>query len=66
MLAMVVNDNAGGLTPSGVLDSIASMLAPTGRQGEMGGIRQTGPGICRAVRYAAGPTPYTCLNCRLR
>ena len=30
MLAMVVNDNAGGLTPRGALRSIASKLAPTG------------------------------------
>ncbi len=30
MLAMDVNDNAGSLTPRGVRDSIASMLAPTG------------------------------------
>ncbi|EPA94741.1 hypothetical protein PG5_47460 [Pseudomonas sp. G5(2012)] len=30
MLAMVVNDNAGNLTPNGVLEFIASMLAPTG------------------------------------
>jgi len=30
MLAMVDNDNVGSLTPSGVLESIASMLAPTG------------------------------------
>ncbi len=30
MLAMVVNDDAGHLIPSGVLQSIASMLAPTG------------------------------------
>ena len=30
MLAMVANDNAGCLTPSGVLGLIASMLAPTG------------------------------------
>ena len=30
MLAMVVNDNAGHLTPHGVLATIASMLAPTG------------------------------------
>ncbi len=30
MLAMVVNDNAGRLTPRGVLAFIASMLAPTG------------------------------------
>ena len=30
MLAMVVNDNAGCLMPSGVSSSIASMLAPTG------------------------------------
>ena len=29
MLAMVVNDNAGNLTPSGALSSIASLLAPT-------------------------------------
>ena len=29
MLAMVVNDNAGNLTPRGVLRPIASMLAPT-------------------------------------
>ncbi|MGE8066453.1 hypothetical protein [Pseudomonas sp. NPDC089569] len=29
MLAMVVNDYAGGLTLRGVLSSIASMLAPT-------------------------------------
>jgi len=27
---MVVNDNAGGLTPRGVLGYIASKLAPTG------------------------------------
>jgi hypothetical protein len=30
MLAMVVNDNAGGLIPRGFLTSIASELAPTG------------------------------------
>ncbi|EPA98560.1 UNVERIFIED_ORG: hypothetical protein J2W82_003151 [Pseudomonas mohnii] len=30
MLAMVVNDNAGNLTPRGALRFIASMLAPTG------------------------------------
>ncbi len=29
MLAMVVNDDAGHLTPSGVLEPIASKLAPT-------------------------------------
>jgi hypothetical protein len=29
MLAMVVNDNAGNLTPRGVLEFFASMLAPT-------------------------------------
>ena len=29
MLAMVVNDNAGNLTPRGVLQLIASRLAPT-------------------------------------
>jgi len=29
MLARVVNDNAGHLTPRGVLGCIASMLAPT-------------------------------------
>ncbi len=32
MLAMVVNDNAGCLIPSGVLRFIASMLAPTGNE----------------------------------
>ena len=31
MLAMVVNDNAGSLTPRGVPTTIASKLAPTGR-----------------------------------
>ena len=30
MLAMVVNDNAGILTPRDILRFIASMLAPTG------------------------------------
>ncbi|CAI8776819.1 hypothetical protein EMIT0P291_170115 [Pseudomonas sp. IT-P291] len=30
LLAMVANDNAGSLTPSGVLGFIASRLAPTG------------------------------------
>ncbi|SDT72308.1 hypothetical protein SAMN04490206_5208 [Pseudomonas umsongensis] len=30
MLAMVVNDNAGCLIPSGAPSFIASMLAPTG------------------------------------
>ncbi len=30
MLAMVVNDDAGSLTPSGARATIASMLAPTG------------------------------------
>jgi len=30
LLAMDVNDNAGSLTPRGVLKSIASKLAPTG------------------------------------
>ncbi|EJM72085.1 hypothetical protein PMI31_03830 [Pseudomonas sp. GM55] len=29
MLAMLVNDNAGSLTPRGVLRFFASMLAPT-------------------------------------
>ncbi|PAM82079.1 hypothetical protein CES87_20885 [Pseudomonas sp. ERMR1:02] len=29
LLAMVVNDNAGNLTPSGVIEIIASRLAPT-------------------------------------
>jgi hypothetical protein len=29
-LAMVVNDDAGCLMPRGVLETIASMLAPTG------------------------------------
>jgi len=33
MLAMVVNDNAGNLTPRGVLRFIASMLAPTQGKG---------------------------------
>ncbi len=32
MLAMVVNDDDGCLTPSGVLEFIASLLAPTGDQ----------------------------------
>ncbi len=31
MLAMDVNDNAGCLAPSGALETIASMLAPTGK-----------------------------------
>jgi hypothetical protein len=36
MLAMVVNDNAGGLIPRGFLTSIASELAPTlGQRGSM-------------------------------
>ncbi|AWY39919.1 hypothetical protein DKY63_08410 [Pseudomonas putida] len=30
LLAMVANDDAGSLTPRGVLGSIASRLAPTG------------------------------------
>ena len=30
MLAMDVNDDAGGLIPRGVFSSIASVLAPTG------------------------------------
>ena len=34
MLAMDVNDYAGSLTPSGVQSSIASVLAPTGEEGE--------------------------------
>jgi AraC-like DNA-binding protein len=33
---MVVNDNAGGLIPRGVLASIASELAPTGDGGACG------------------------------
>jgi hypothetical protein len=33
MLAMVVNDNAGGLIPRGFRTSIASMLAPTEGRG---------------------------------
>jgi hypothetical protein len=32
MLAMDVNDDTGYLTPSGALETIASMLAPTGGQ----------------------------------
>jgi len=31
MLAMDVNDDAGSLMPRGALESIASMLAPTGK-----------------------------------
>jgi len=31
MLAMVVNENTGSLAPRGVPESIASMLAPTGK-----------------------------------
>jgi hypothetical protein len=34
MLAMVVNDYAGCLMPSGGVSSIASMLAPTGEASE--------------------------------
>jgi hypothetical protein len=30
LLAMIANDNAGYLKPHGVLESIASRLAPTG------------------------------------
>ncbi|EPA97716.1 MULTISPECIES: hypothetical protein [Pseudomonas] len=30
-VAMVVNDDAGWLTPNAVFESIASMLAPTGK-----------------------------------
>ena len=33
MLAMVVNDNAGYLIPLRALETIASMLAPTGKRG---------------------------------
>jgi hypothetical protein len=32
MLAMVVHDDAGSLTPLGALETIASMLAPTGAE----------------------------------
>ncbi|MGE8066489.1 hypothetical protein [Pseudomonas sp. NPDC089569] len=32
MLAMVVNDDAGILTPRGEAESIASVLAPTGER----------------------------------
>ncbi|WP_433739346.1 hypothetical protein [Pseudomonas putida] len=32
MLAMVVNDNAGNLTLRGALETIASVLAPTGKR----------------------------------
>ncbi len=32
MLAMVVNDDAGNLTPRGAGAAIASKLAPTGRR----------------------------------
>jgi hypothetical protein len=35
MLAMVVNDNDGCLMPRGVLEFIASMLAPTGKCGHI-------------------------------
>jgi hypothetical protein len=38
MLAMGVNDDAGCLMPRGVLESIASVLAPTGGMGEWGRI----------------------------
>jgi hypothetical protein len=31
MLAMVLNDNTGGLIPCGSLGFFASMLAPTGK-----------------------------------
>ena len=39
MLAMVVNDNAGSLTPHGVLESIASMLAPTTQEAGVSAVR---------------------------
>ncbi len=35
MLAMVVNDNAGGLALRGACTTIASMLAPTGWGGQV-------------------------------
>ncbi len=35
MLAMVANDDAGNLTPCGVLRFIASRLAPTSYTGEI-------------------------------
>ncbi len=36
MLAMVVNDDPGSLTPPGALSAIASMLAPTGNADSVG------------------------------
>jgi hypothetical protein len=45
MLAMVVNDNAGCLTPCGDLRSIASVLAPTGTAVGCAQLRNAAPGI---------------------
>jgi len=51
MLAMDVNENAGSLTPSGVLETIASMLAPTG-------IRDQGSEICSGSREKVSRPDY--------
>jgi hypothetical protein len=40
MLAMVANDNAGGLAPRGALEFFASMLAPTGNRKQETGNRK--------------------------
>ncbi|MVV48220.1 hypothetical protein EJA72_08185 [Pseudomonas sp. PB120] len=48
LLAMVVNDNAGGLIPLGALGTIASRLAPTGEHLRFSGtwvsLRRVGAG----------------------
>ncbi|AWY38434.1 hypothetical protein DKY63_00345 [Pseudomonas putida] len=57
LLAMVVNDNAGNLTPSSVMESIASRLAPTGAGKSLSrGLtqcRRTSPIPASATGYAS-------------
>jgi hypothetical protein len=47
LLAMVVNDNAGNLTPRGVLQLIASRLAPT----------EDGAHVAMPLKKVVGVTP---------
>jgi hypothetical protein len=54
MLAMVVNDYAGRLVPRGVLESIASMLAPTGWSGSIRSADQDRGSRSRRIRKYVG------------
>ena len=60
MLAMVVNDNAGNLTPRGVLRFFASKLAPTAMVVNDNAGNLTPRGVLRFFASKLAPTAGSC------